>query len=129
MAKRILVVDDDLPALRSLVKHLQVQGYFVRGADGYQSAIEFMDREQFDLLLSRIDLWDGNGCDLLRDVKRSQNLEGIALSGFGTADDVQRSLDAGFKLHLVNPDGVTDVQESIEHVLGTGRHSTCLHAV
>jgi len=123
MVKRILVVDDDSQSRRARVKFLQLHGYRVGGADGYQSAIEAAQNEPFDLLLSGIELWDGDGCDLLQDLKRSQSLEGIAVSGFGTADDVQRSLDAGFKLHLVNPLVFTDILESIDHVLRAARNN------
>ena len=39
----------------------------------------------------------------MRAIKTRQSLPGIALSGYGTNEDVQRSLDAGFEEHIVKP--------------------------
>jgi CheY-like chemotaxis protein len=103
MAKRILVVDDDQQTLSAFVKLLRISGYYVRGADGYQYAIEAVEREDFDLLLSDIGLWDGDGCDLLQELKRKHRIEGIAVTGYNQPEDVQRCLDAGFITHVSKP--------------------------
>src|SRR3712207_7963520 len=46
---------------------------------------------------------DGSGVDLMRDLRATHNLRGIALSGYGMEEDLQRSRDAGFADHLTKP--------------------------
>ena len=47
---------------------------------------------------------DGNGYDLMRRlIAAGKPLRGIALSGFGTSADLQRSLEAGFIEHIIKP--------------------------
>jgi CheY-like chemotaxis protein len=56
---------------------------------------------RFDVLISDIELPDGSGLDLMRELRG--RVPGIAISGFGTSEDVQQSLEAGFALHLTKP--------------------------
>src|SRR5262249_44464207 len=56
----------------------------------------------FDLLISDIDLPDGSGLDLLREL-REPAIPAIALSGYGSEDDMRESRSTGFALHLVKP--------------------------
>jgi DNA-binding NtrC family response regulator len=58
---------------------------------------------EFDVLVSDIGLPDATGHDLVRQAKKIRNVPAIAVSGFGSADDIQNSRDAGFYAHLIKP--------------------------
>ena len=55
------------------------------------------------MLISDISLPDGNGWDLIREVGKSRPTYSIAMSGYGMKADRERSVDAGFRHHLVKP--------------------------
>jgi DNA-binding NarL/FixJ family response regulator len=55
------------------------------------------------LLISDIGLPDGSGLDLMKQLRSRYGMKGIALSGYGTEDDVRRSRAAGFHSHLTKP--------------------------
>lgn len=112
---QLLVVDDHPQTLRVLASLLRKQGHKVLTAECVQAAIKLLEDEHFDGLISDIGLPDGNGCDVMRAAKARQSLVGIALSGFGMEDDIQRSLDAGFEHHLTKP---IDFQE-LQRFVGT----------
>jgi signal transduction histidine kinase len=114
---RILVVDDHEDSLRALMRHLSRRSMEPHGARTVAEAVEIAGKESFHLLLSDIDLPDGTGMDLLKQVHAKQNIPAIALSGFGTAEDVKRSREAGFVMHLTKPIGVDRVLEAISVVL------------
>jgi PAS domain S-box-containing protein len=63
---RVLVVDDDEVVLRSLVRALVRRGLVVREARSFAEAIEALAAEEPDLLVTDVNLGDGNGLDLLR---------------------------------------------------------------
>jgi DNA-binding response OmpR family regulator len=46
---------------------------------------------------------DGNGLDLMRSLRATHGMTGIALSGFGTDEDLTASKAAGFVAHLTKP--------------------------
>lgn len=100
---RLLVVDDHGDTRRILSRLLGKCGHEVFTADGGRSALELIDTERFDALVSDIGLPDISGYELVREAKRRQPMQGIALSGFGMEEDVRRSLEAGFDYHLTKP--------------------------
>lgn len=100
---RLLLVDDHADTRRILSRLLGKCGHDVSTADSGQSALKLMETERFDVLVSDIGLPDSSGYELVREAKRRQPMQGIALSGFGMEEDVRRSLEAGFDYHLTKP--------------------------
>jgi len=43
---------------------------------------------------------------------------GIAMSGFGTDEDIRRSLEAGFSDHLTKPISIAKLEEAIQKLAG-----------
>src|SRR5690606_18496870 len=62
---------------------------------------------------SDIGLPDGTGVDLMLELKKRNPLPGIALSGFGMQQDIDRSREAGFIEHLTKPVSFTELQAVI----------------
>ncbi len=101
---RILLVEDHEDTARILGLLLRKAGHEVRRASTIASGKRLAETEDFDVLLSDLGLPDGSGHDLMRHmVAIGRPVPAIALSGYGTASDVQRSLEAGFLEHLVKP--------------------------
>jgi PAS domain S-box-containing protein len=100
---RLLLVDDHADTRRILSRLLGKCGHEVSTADCGQSALKLMETESFDAIISDIGLPDTSGYELVREAKRRQPVQGIALSGFGMEEDVRRSLEAGFDYHLTKP--------------------------
>jgi len=117
-ALRILLVEDDQPSLRVLARLLQRRGCEVTTAISVASALEAGERGEFDLLVSDIGLPDGTGLDLIRRLRKSRPVRGIALSGFGLDSDLQRSFDAGFLAHLTKPVNFASLEATIRQVAG-----------
>jgi PAS domain S-box-containing protein len=102
---RILLVDDNADTLRFLSTVLRRRGYVVVTADCVAAARAAVNEAEtpFDLLLSDIDLPDGDGMHLMRELSTITYLPGITLSGFGSEEDRRRSREAGFAEHLIKP--------------------------
>jgi CheY-like chemotaxis protein len=50
--------------------------------------------------------------------RADRQVHGIALSGFGQADDVRRSREAGFELHLTKPINFQALRDVIRNIAG-----------
>jgi HAMP domain-containing protein/signal transduction histidine kinase/ActR/RegA family two-component response regulator len=100
---RVLLVEDHEDTNRSLTKLLLRRGYHVQSALSFQSALDLIAKEQFDVLISDLALPDGNGIELMQTLGSERPVLGIALTGFGMESDIRKSQDAGFKHHLVKP--------------------------
>ncbi len=101
---KILLVEDDPTTLRVLAKLLRSLGHRVSTADTLESGLEVARGGDYDLIISDIGLPDGSGLDLLRQVIAQRGpVPAIALTGFGTEEDIQRSREVGFKAHMTKP--------------------------
>jgi signal transduction histidine kinase len=111
-ALRILLVEDHLDTAEAIQIVLKRLGYVVRMAHTLADGIE-LAREPFDVLISDVQLPDGSGLELMRELRAEHAVKGIAMSGFGTEDDLRRSREAGFHTHLVKPVDVQSVADAI----------------
>ncbi len=65
------------------------------------SALRAVSSSRFDVLISDIGLPDGDGWQLISQMKSKPF--GIAMSGFGASSDREKSQAAGYKHHLTKP--------------------------
>lgn len=115
---RILVVDDNVDAGESLGAWLQAEGHAVSVKTDASEALAEARRVPADVYVLDIGLpgMDGNVLARhLREDPRNRQAMLIALTGYGQAQDILRSHEAGFDHHFVKP---ADPQR-LEAVLGT----------
>jgi PAS domain S-box-containing protein len=102
--RRILLVEDHKPTRSALMRLLERRKYDTVGVGTISEALAAAEKEApFDLLISDIGLPDGNGYDLMTTLRDRYGVIGIALTGYGTDEDVDRSQAAGFSGHLTKP--------------------------
>jgi PAS domain S-box-containing protein len=119
--RRVLVVDDNADAADSLSTLLMFQGHQTQVAYSAKEALTCVETFTPDVGLLDIGLPDMNGYELakkLRAISRLDSMRLIALTGYGRAEDHQRTRAAGFDHHLVKPVDLT----KLERVLALQRH-------
>jgi len=100
---RILLVEDHGDTRHTLARLLTHFGHQISVADNMQMALEAMAAQRFDVVLCDIGLPDGSGYEIISEAKRKQKVKGVALTGFGTEEDIRRGKEAGFDFHLTKP--------------------------
>jgi PAS domain S-box-containing protein len=105
---RVLVVEDEADARHLLAAVLQKRGALVFMASSTAEALETLERERPDVLLSDIALQEQDGYELIRKVRslspeRGGRIPAAALTGYGRLEDRMRALSAGFQLHAAKP--------------------------
>ncbi|MEO5722685.1 MAG: ATP-binding protein [Chthoniobacterales bacterium] len=113
----ILLVEDHEDTARVLRRVLEHAGYATAHADSLARARELAAASPFDLVISDVGLPDGSGVDLMRFLQAEYGLRGVALSGFGTEDDIRASSAAGFSEHLTKPVDWPQLRGAIERLL------------
>ena len=105
----VLVVEDDREASEMMTLVLADRGAQVRTAADYDGALRAVQAAWPDVLVSDIGLPGRDGYELVRRLRqleterRARHLPVIALTAFARAEDRQKTLDAGFDLHLSKP--------------------------
>jgi signal transduction histidine kinase len=115
--RRVLLVDDHYDTCLGMKRMLERRGYQVTVAHSAEQAMQEVRTQEFDLLISDIGLPDRSGYDLMREVRLNNHLPGIALSGFGSEQDVNQARDAGFAEHLTKPINFERLEKTIQSLL------------
>lgn len=114
--RKLLLVEDDPMTLRVMARLLRGAGHDVTVATGYQAALAAA-HDDIEVVISDIDLPDGSGFDLIQHLRdRHPALAGIALTGFGMDDDLEKSREAGFAIHLTKPIDFPKLEAAIESI-------------
>ncbi len=102
---RLLVVEDHQGLRWVLQAFFAMHGHRAHFVENMESAVRAADEKAYDVLLCDIDLPDGNGWDLLRQLERTGHRppHAIAMSVFNLGEHVAKSKEAGYALHLFKP--------------------------
>jgi CheY-like chemotaxis protein len=117
---RILVVDDNHDSCYTLSLLLKLKGNEVRTAADGLEAIAAAEEFRPDIVLMDVGMPKLNGYDAtrrLREKPYGKDIMIVALTGWGQASDVARSIEAGCTAHLVKP---VDFAE-LERLLATAK--------
>jgi len=111
-----------------LVRFLSTRlGHIVSTAYSRSSAEETLRKEgkEFDLIFCDIGLPDGSGYDVvkvIRELRPHAETPVIALTGYGSDNDVEQTTKAGFSTHLTKPVQLAQIEAAI-HKYGRSRRS------
>jgi PAS domain S-box-containing protein len=116
---RVLVVDDNIDAADTLGALLDMNGHATRVAnDGYQ-AIEMAQEFQPQVVFLDIGLPGMNGYEVARKLRELPGMDRaflVALTGWGTREDRERSSEAGFDHHLTKPADMNAVETLLSNL-------------
>jgi PAS domain S-box-containing protein len=104
---KVLVVDDELDALRLMEKILTHCEALVRSVASADAALAAIAEFRPDVLISDIGMPTKDGYELIREVRSreftARDLPAVALTAFARSEDRRRSMMAGFQVHLAKP--------------------------
>lgn len=101
---KILVVEDDLALSAGLCFELDAGGYLTVAAYTVRKAVQLLENEEFALVLLDVNLPDGNGFELCREIKnKKQQLPVIFLTANNLEEDVLNGFDLGAEDYVTKP--------------------------
>ena len=126
---RVLVVENHADTREFLTSMLEGLGHTVVVAESMRDALRAATQSGCDVLISDIGLSDGDGWELLKRLNLPRPMYAIAMSGYGTLSDRNRSKAAGYRHHLVKPMGLEQLENILRSVAAElggsgGQHST-----
>ncbi|HYM47589.1 MAG TPA: sigma-54 dependent transcriptional regulator [Burkholderiaceae bacterium] len=98
-----LIVDDDVGTRDWLAEVAQREGFTVATAETLQSARVQLVRQHPDVLLTDLQLPDGNGMELVADLERAADTEIIVVTGHASLDSAVEALRLGATDYLTKP--------------------------
>jgi signal transduction histidine kinase/DNA-binding response OmpR family regulator len=118
--QRVLIIEDNRDAAESMRILFKLGGHQVEVAHTGPKGLEVARRFDPEVVLCDIGLAGGmDGYAVAQALRRQQKLNWlIALSGYGQRQDQERSLEAGFDVHLTKPVDFNELQQMLTTVPG-----------
>lgn len=117
-AMKILVIEDEKELRAIMQESLEKERYVVEVAENFKKAIEKLIGYDYDCILLDIMLPDGNGIDLLREIKRMGKEDSvIIISAKDSIDDKVMGLELGADDYLTKPFHLSELLARIKSVL------------
>ncbi len=115
---RILLVDDDQIIVDSLSEFLRLEGYDVTGADSVSAAVERLEQQPQQILITDVNMPRADGFELLRIVRdRFRDVVSIVITGYGTIESAVEAIKMGAYDYLTKPIVDDEIRLVIERAL------------
>lgn len=103
---RVLVADDNVDAALTLASLLEMDGHDLRIAHNGREALQLAGQFHPQVVFLDIGMPGLTGYEVAAGIRKMPGMDGIiivAVSGWGTKDDLARSKEAGFNMHFTKP--------------------------
>lgn len=117
---RILLVEDDQDTAEMMARVLDRSGFDARAVSSYKEALKSAAGWVPDLLICDIGLPGRDGLEVMKRMREAYpGLPGMVVSGYAAPEDVARSAEAGFAMHLAKPINVDQLTSAIRDLAAT----------
>jgi len=114
---QILIVEDELPLMESMVSYLELEGFKCEQASSYHAGLCSIDKHDYICTLIDLNLPDGDGLDLVRLARQNQSTSGIIIiSARNALEDRVKGLELGADDYLVKPFHLSELVARIQSV-------------
>lgn len=115
---KLLIIEDEPEMLENMAQTLEREHYIVETASDYKSALHKIAVYDYDCILLDITLPDGNGLELLKELKLSGKDEGVIIvSAKDSLDDRLEGLNLGADDYLPKPFHMAELHARVKAVL------------
>jgi len=110
----ILLIEDHADTAEVMAQLMSTLGHEVTVVGRVADALAATQGSPFDLIVSDVGLPDGTGLDFIKAFREKDDSPAVALTGFGSDEDIRRCLEAGFTSHLTKPVNFGQLEQVIE---------------
>lgn len=114
-AVRVLLVDDQVEFVETLVKRMTKRGLDIRGVSSGQEAFAVLDAEPVDVVILDVKMPDMDGIEVLKGIKRRHpDIEVIMLTGHASLELAMKGMKSGAYDYLMKPMDIDELLYKIE---------------
>lgn len=115
---RFLLVEDTLDVAEAIRDRFEKAGHVVELAQRYADAEQLASFNSYDLIILDVNLPDGSGLDLLRELRQAQNVVPVlVLTARLAVDDKISALDFGADDYMVKPFDLGELEARVRAII------------
>jgi len=112
---RVLLVDDELEFLETLIKRMKKRDVDVDGVGSGEEALTILNEDPVDVVVLDVKMPDMDGIDVLREIKRRHpSIEVVMLTGHANIEVAVRGMELGAFDYLMKPIDIDELLYKIE---------------
>ncbi len=120
--ERILLVDDSPSTLEVIERNLASQGFGILTAGSVAQAIDILDANAIDLVITDLRMPGASGVDLVRHVRENfKETEVMIITGYPTVQSAVAAVKTGAEDYLAKPFTDEELFSSVQRILETLR--------
>lgn len=101
---KVLIVDDEPEILKTLKSYLDLNGFTVITADTGQKALDIINHDKINIVLSDISMPGMDGLELLKEIRNFDfSIQVIMMTGFSTFNTTLMALEYGAADYILKP--------------------------
>ncbi len=114
---QILIVEDEIPLMESMVSYLKMEGFKCEEATSYHAGLCSLDKYDYICMLIDLNLPDGDGLNLVKIAKQNQSNSGIIIiSARNALEERVKGLELGADDYLVKPFHLSELVARVHSV-------------
>jgi DNA-binding response OmpR family regulator len=115
---KILLIEDENELSLSIAEYLQQENYLCEPVFNYENAVEKINLYQYDCIIVDINLPDGSGLNVIRELKKNKSETGIiVISAKNSLDDKVAGLEIGADDYLTKPFHLPELNARIKSII------------
>ncbi|MCX7793591.1 MAG: sigma-54 dependent transcriptional regulator [Thermodesulfovibrionales bacterium] len=114
MRGEVLIVDDEINAIKVLSAILTDEGYTIEGASSVEMALEFLRQKDFDCIITDLRMPDKDGMYLFEQINQYYpDIPVIFLTAYGTVESAVSALRLGAFYYFIKPPDYIKLKEIV----------------
>jgi len=117
--KKLLIVDDELLIRDLLYDHFSSHDYQISMADSGQKALDILDSEEIDCILTDLKMPDMTGLELIQRVRESADkpIPAVLITGFPSLESAIEALRKRVYDYVVKPFNINRLFDTVERAI------------
>lgn len=117
MPAQILIVDDEVTLLNTLTEYLEITGYPVKSAISAEEAVDLLEKNRFEVVITDIALPGMDGMALTKIIKKNYDIDVIVMTAYRSDHSYEEAIEAGASDFVIKPFGYEELLLRLKRVL------------
>lgn len=115
---KILIIEDEKELAQSIAEYLSEENYLCSFATNFREAIDKIENHEYDCIILDIMLPDGNGLEILQELKKQNKQDGVIIvSAKNAVDDRVNGLQLGADDYLTKPFHLSELMARVFSII------------
>ncbi len=115
---KLLIVDDEKVAMKNLEHVMKKEGYEVTATQSGANALLYLDKQQFDVVLTDLRMEKVDGLQILKKCRTSwPDTEVILITGYATLESAVEAMKHGAFYYIAKPFRLDEVRKVVEEAM------------